>query len=44
MVSTDIPVIVSEDDFYKVDLKPVETAGVKKKCKLPLVVIIFYNN
>ena len=27
--------VVSEDDFYKVDIKPVETAGVKKKCELP---------
>ena len=35
------PVIVSEDDCYKVHIKPVETAGVKKKCELPFSV---YNN
>jgi len=27
-------VVVSEDEFYKVDMKPIETAGVKKKCEL----------
>lgn len=35
LLSTGVPVVVSEDDFYKVDIKPIETAGVKKKCKLP---------
>lgn len=39
LLSTDIPVVVSEDDCYKVDIKPIETVGVMKKCKLPLVVI-----
>ena len=34
-------VIVSEDDYYKVHIKPAETAGVKKKCELPFSV---YNN
>lgn len=29
--SDDIPVIGSEDNFYKVDIQPIETAGVKKK-------------
>ena len=30
--------VVSEDEFYKVDMKPIETAGVKKKCELPFLV------
>lgn len=40
LLSTDIPVVVSEDDCYKVDIKPIGTAGVMKKCKLLLLVVI----